>query len=54
MKIDSLVRPDYYSAEQLPDLNRILALRDLGLSLDQIQRILRDKVSTEEIRGRAT
>lgn len=41
----------FYSAEQMPDLNRILALKDLGLSLDQIQRILRDNVSTEEIQG---
>ena len=41
----------YYSAEQLPALNRILALKDLGLALDQIQRILKGKVSTEEIQG---
>lgn len=41
----------YYSAEQMSDLNRILALKDLGLSLDQIQRILRDNVTTEEIQG---
>jgi len=41
----------YYSAAQLPELNRILALRDLGLSLEQVQRILRDRVSTEEIQG---
>jgi len=41
----------YYSAAQLPELNRILALRDLGLSLEQVQRILRDRVSLEEIQG---
>ncbi|GCE26437.1 MerR family transcriptional regulator [Dictyobacter alpinus] len=41
----------YYSAEQMSYLNRILALKDLGLSLDQIQRILRDNVSTEAIQG---
>lgn len=41
----------YYSAEQMAQLNRILALRDLGLSLEQIQRILRDNVSTDEIQG---
>jgi DNA-binding transcriptional MerR regulator len=41
----------YYSAEQLPQLNRILALKDLGLSLDQIQRMLSDKVTTDEIQG---
>lgn len=30
----------YYSADQLPRLNRILGLKDLGLSLEQIQRLL--------------
>ncbi|MBC8099625.1 MAG: MerR family transcriptional regulator [Armatimonadetes bacterium] len=41
----------YYSAAQMPTLNRILALKDLGLSLDQIQRVLNDQVSTDEIQG---
>jgi DNA-binding transcriptional MerR regulator len=41
----------YYSAEQMPRLNRILALKDLGLSLDQIQRLLNDQISTEEMQG---
>jgi DNA-binding transcriptional MerR regulator len=41
----------YYSAGQLERLNRILALKDLGLSLDQVARMLDDKVSTAEIRG---
>lgn len=41
----------YYSAEQLPDLNRILALKELGLSLEQIQRVLRDRVSVDEMEG---
>lgn len=41
----------YYSAEQMPRLNRILALKDLGLSLDQIQRLLNDRISTEEMQG---
>jgi DNA-binding transcriptional MerR regulator len=39
----------YYSAEQLSHLNRILALRDLGLSLDQIQEMLRENVTTDDI-----
>jgi len=33
----------YYSAHQLPDLNHILAMRDLGLSLDQIGRMMQEK-----------
>jgi len=41
----------YYTASQLERLNRILALKDLGLSLDQVARMLDDKVSTDEIRG---
>jgi DNA-binding transcriptional MerR regulator/effector-binding domain-containing protein len=41
----------YYSAEQMPRLNRILALKDLGLSLDQIQRLLSDRITTDEMQG---
>ena len=41
----------YYSAEQMPRLNRILALKDLGLSLDQIRRLLSDEISTDEMQG---
>ncbi|MCI0397489.1 MAG: MerR family transcriptional regulator [Chloroflexi bacterium] len=41
----------YYSAEQMSHLNWILALKELGLSLDQIQRMLSDNVSTDEIQG---
>ncbi|HET9912578.1 MAG TPA: MerR family transcriptional regulator [Anaerolineales bacterium] len=48
---DRLTGYRYYSAEQMPRLNRILALKDLGLSLDQIQRLLNDQVSTDEIQG---
>src|SRR5688572_24510854 len=49
--IDKFSGYRYYSVEQLPDLNRILALKDLGLSLDQIQQVLRNKISTDEIQG---
>jgi DNA-binding transcriptional MerR regulator len=41
----------YYSASQLPRLNRILALKDLGLSLDQIREMMKADVSDEEIQG---
>lgn len=41
----------YYMALQLAELNRILALKELGLTLDQVARLLRDGVSAEEIRG---
>jgi DNA-binding transcriptional MerR regulator len=41
----------YYSAAQLPRLNRILVLRELGLSLEQIARTLRDDLPAGELRG---
>jgi len=41
----------YYSAEQLPRLNRILALRDLGFSLEQIAEMLDDDLSQEQLLG---
>ncbi len=41
----------YYSASQLPRLNRILALKDLGFSLEQVREVLHDGVSLEELGG---
>ena len=41
----------YYSAGQLPRLNRILVLKELGLGLDQIAQLLNQDTSSEEIRG---
>ena len=41
----------YYSASQLPRLNRILAFKDLGFSLEQILQLLDDKISPMQIRG---
>lgn len=49
--IDQSTGYRYYSAEQMLDLNRVLALKDLGLSLEQIQRVIHNNVSTEEIQG---
>ncbi len=40
----------YYSASQLPQLNRILALKDLGLSLDEARQVLESDISSGEIR----
>jgi DNA-binding transcriptional MerR regulator len=40
-----------YAAQQLSRLNRIVALKDLGLSLQQVQSILDDKVDVAELRG---
>jgi DNA-binding transcriptional MerR regulator len=41
----------YYSADQLPRLNRILALRDLGFSLEQIGGLLDEDLPPEQMLG---
>jgi len=38
-----------YAAEQFERLNRILVLKDLGLSLDEIRALLADRASTAEL-----
>lgn len=50
-RIDTFTGYRYYSIEQLPQLYRILALRDLGLSLEQIAHVLENDLSAEQIRG---
>jgi DNA-binding transcriptional MerR regulator len=40
-----------YSPEQLHDLNRLVALKDLRFSLDQVQRLLGELVSVDELSG---
>jgi DNA-binding transcriptional MerR regulator len=40
----------YYTADQLPRLNRILALKELGLSLDHIKQLMESDIGTDEIR----
>ena len=40
-----------YEYSQLADLNRILALKDLGFSLEEIGRLLEDGPSEEQMRG---
>jgi DNA-binding transcriptional MerR regulator len=41
----------YYQATQLARLNRVIALKDLGFTLDQVRSILDEDISTEELRG---
>ena len=50
-EIDSFTDYRYYSVTQLPRLNRILALKDLGLSLNQITLLLEDELPVEQLRG---
>src|SRR5262245_3397796 len=40
-----------YEAAQLSRLNRIVALKDLGFTLDQVATIIDDKVGADELRG---
>lgn len=51
VRIDRFTSYRYYSIDQLPRLNRILALKDLGLSLEQIGQILHEDLPPERIRG---
>jgi DNA-binding transcriptional MerR regulator len=41
----------YYSASQLTALNRIVALKDLGFTLEQVQTMIDEKVDAGELRG---
>jgi effector-binding domain-containing protein len=50
-EVDNYTAYRYYSANQLPRLNRILAFKDLGFSLEQILQLLDDKISPVQIRG---
>lgn len=50
-KVDCFTGYRYYSVDQLPRLNRILTLKDMGLSLNQIARFLEDDLSPTEIRA---
>lgn len=51
VSIDRFSGYRYYTLDQLGRLNRILALKDLGFSLDQIRRILDQPLSADELRG---
>ncbi len=50
-QIDKFTGYRYYSIEQLPRLKRILALKDLGLSLDQIGDLLKRDLPADQLRG---
>jgi DNA-binding transcriptional MerR regulator/effector-binding domain-containing protein len=41
----------YYTASQLKLLNRVIALKDLGFSLQQVQALIDEKVDAGELRG---
>jgi DNA-binding transcriptional MerR regulator len=54
VKVDTFTGYRFYSADQLPRLNRLLALKDLGFSLEQIKLMLADGLSLEQLRSMLT
>lgn len=51
VEVDRFTGYRFYSASQLPRLQRILALKGLGFSLDQIGAALDEGVTPEQMRG---
>lgn len=51
IEVDRFTGYRYYSAGQLPRLHRILALKGLGFSLDQIGAVLDEGLTPEQMRG---
>ncbi|MGH1392974.1 MAG: MerR family transcriptional regulator [Trichormus sp.] len=51
LQVDNLTGYRYYSPQQLPRLNRILAFKDLGFSLEQISTLLDENLPPAQIRG---
>ncbi len=49
--VDSVTGYRYYAIAQLPRLNRIVALKDLGFSLGQIERVLQGGLTPDQLRG---
>ena len=54
VKVDASTGYRSYTAGQLALLNRIVALKDLGLTLAQVQQVVESAVSVDEIRGMLT
>jgi DNA-binding transcriptional MerR regulator len=50
-KVDPASSYRFYEASQLARLNRIIALKDLGFTLEQVRAILDEQVSAGELRG---
>ncbi|MER6303450.1 MerR family transcriptional regulator [Kitasatospora sp. NPDC001539] len=50
-RVDEASGYRFYEAGQLARLNRVIALKDLGFSLHQVQSILDEQVSPAELRG---
>jgi DNA-binding transcriptional MerR regulator len=51
VEVDRFTGYRYYEFHQLPRLYRLLALKDLGFSLEEIGRLLEEELSAEQMRG---
>jgi DNA-binding transcriptional MerR regulator len=51
VQVDPFTGYRYYTFEQLPQLNRILALKDLGFSLEEIAQFTSQALPPAELRG---
>ena len=49
--VDPFTGYRFYTAKQLHPLHQILALKELGFSLEDIARILREPLTTDQLRG---
>ena len=49
--VDPATAYRFYEARQLSDLNRIIALKDLGFTLQQVRAILDQQIGAAELRG---
>lgn len=49
VEVDRFTGYRYYSADQLPRLNRIVVLKDLGLSLVEVSQLLDDSLTADQI-----
>lgn len=51
VQVDAFTSYRYYALEQLPRLNRIIALKELGFTLEQIINLLQRDLPLDELRG---
>ena len=51
IEVDRFTGYRYYEFDQLPRLHRVLALKDLGFSLEEIGYLLEEDLSAEQMRG---
>jgi DNA-binding transcriptional MerR regulator len=49
-RVDAATGYRWYSLDQLADLHRIVALRELGIGLDEIRRLVAEEVGVERLR----